>query len=369
MEPNDAVGSWQRGTSRPLLTPDEVHRSLPLTGSRRGTVQRGRDAVSAILRQRDDRLLVVVGPCSIHDPVGALEYARRLALEAAERSDELCIVMRTYFEKPRSTSGWRGLISDPGLDGTYRVSDGLLAARALVLQILSLGVPVGCEFVDPLTTPYLADAVSWGSIGARTTQSPIHRQLASGLPMPVGFKNAPDGDVQTALDAAASASSGQSMLGMTGDGRVAVVDTTGNPDSHVVLRGGTSGPNFDAATVAGTRARLVGSGLPEQVVIDASHGNSDKDHRRQAVVVASIAERLMDGEPGIAGLMLESFLVDGRQPLEVNRVSPLTFGQSVTDACMDWDTTAVILKLLAGAVTKRRMTASGRSGLATAMSS
>jgi 3-deoxy-7-phosphoheptulonate synthase len=304
-----------------------------------------------------------VGPCSIHDPAAAIEYARRLSDMAVELSADLCLVMRTYFEKPRTTVGWKGLISDPGMDDTFRVNEGIMTARQLLSDILSLDQPVGGEFVDPMTSPFLADAMSWGAIGARTSQSPVHRQLASGLPMPIGFKNATNGDVGVAVDAAVAAAAAQVVLGVDDNGGAAAFDTTGNPDGHIVLRGGSGGSNFDTATIALTGARLEGSGLPRRVIIDASHGNSGKDHRAQTAVAAEIAELLAGGEPGVAGLMLESFLVPGRQNVAGDANPTLIFGQSVTDACMGWDATASTLGLLADAVVRRRAAASDRGPL------
>ncbi len=363
MVPNDATPGGRVTAHRPLIRPGDVRNQLPLSPVQAETVRRGRRSIASILRGTDDRLLVIVGPCSIHEPAAAIEYARRLSDQAVELSGDLCIVMRTYFEKPRTTVGWKGLIGDPGMDGTFRVNDGIMTARQLLLDILSLDQPVGGEFVDPMTSPFLADAMSWGAIGARTSQSPIHRQLASGLPMPIGFKNATNGDVGVAVDAAVAAAAAQVVLGVDDDGGAAAFDTAGNPDGHVVLRGGSGGSNFDTATIALTGARLEGSGLPHRVIIDASHGNSGKDHRAQTAVAAEIAGLLAGGEPGVAGLMLESFLVPGRQNVVGDPHATLIFGQSVTDACMGWDTTASTLGLLAEAVVRRRGTASDRSAL------
>ena len=268
--------------------------------------------------------------------------------------EHLAIVMRVYFEKPRTVLGWKGLINDPGLDGTYRVNDGLHAARSLLVEILSLGVPIACEFLDPITPQYIADAVSWGAIGARTTHSQIHRQLASGLSMPIGFKNSTEGDVQAAVDAVAVAARSQVFPGVTNDGRGAIFTTSGNPDCHVVLRGGTSGPNFDEAAVADVLDRLGRSGLGRRLIVDASHGNSRKDHLRQPVVAGDIASRLASGEEGLAGIMLESFLVAGRQDLDFGHAADLVYGQSITDSCMSWETTLDVLESLAEAVAKRR---------------
>jgi 3-deoxy-7-phosphoheptulonate synthase len=350
----DPVDNLRIRNIRSLISPRELREQLPLSGADLDAVVRGRATVADILDATDDRLLVIVGPCSVHDPVAGLEYAQRLAEVAAAHVGELAVVMRAYFEKPRTTVGWKGLINDPGLDSSFRVNDGLFAARAFLREVVALGLPVGCEFLDPITPQYLADAVSWAAIGARTAQSQIHRQLASGLSMPVGFKNSTDGDVQSAVDAVAAARTAQVFPGITDDGRAAISETTGNRDGHVVLRGGAAGPNYDAASVAGTIDRLMRAGLSPRVVIDASHGNSAKDHQRQSSVAGEIAERLAVGERAIAGIMFESFLVAGRQDLPVSTANRLAYGQSVTDACIGWDTTALLLEQLADAVNRRR---------------
>ncbi len=354
MNPHDQGSNGRTTAIRRLPEPVDIRRRLPLDDARTETVAQGRRTVAAILHGSDDRLLVIVGPCSIHDPVAGLEYARRLADVATALDRDLCIVMRCYFEKPRTTTGWKGLINDPGLDGTFRVGEGIETSRALLLDILSLRLPVGCEFVDPLLAPFISDAVSWGAIGARTSQSPVHRQLASGLTMPVGFKNALNGDIQVAIDAAAAVATPQIALGITDDGRAAVFETAGNGEGHVVLRGGSAGPNFGHAMIASTSNRLHDWGLPDRVIIDASHGNSGKDHRAQAAVASAIADLVGTGEPAVAGLMLESFLVPGQQRLDTGQHPMLTFGQSVTDACMGWEETASVLELLARSVVQRR---------------
>ena len=262
--------------------------------------------------------------------------------------------MRVYFEKPRTTLGWKGLINDPGLDGSYRVNEGLLAARGLLVEILSLGLPVGCEFLDPITPQYIADAVSWGAIGARTSQSQIHRQLASGLSMPIGFKNSTEGDVQGAVDAVAAAGSAQVFPGITDDGQAAIFSTSGNRDCHVVLRGADNGPNYDEKSVADLYDRLHRSGLQRRVVIDASHGNSGKNHHRQSVVAGEVAALVGEGDGGVIGVMIESFLVAGRQDLVPGRASELVYGQSITDACVDWATTLDLFDVLGAGVDRRR---------------
>ncbi len=339
---------------RPLISPRQLQESLPLNGNAYEAVVQGRQRVVDILNGVDDRLLVIVGPCSLHDPVAGLEYAHRLADLEGQLSEQLCVVMRTYFEKPRTTVGWKGLINDPHLDGSFAVNEGLSTARAFLLQVLELGLPVGCEFLDPITAAYLADTVSWGAIGARTTQSQIHRQLASGLSMPIGFKNSIDGDVQSAVDAVTAASVPQVFPGIDDDGLGAIFETSGNSDGHIVLRGSTFGPNYDSESIEQTMIRLERMGLPRRVIIDASHANSGKDHLRQAEVVTELADQLISGSTEIVGVMLESFLVAGRQELEMGREQHLVFGQSITDACLSWDVTVDVLEGLAAAVARRR---------------
>jgi 3-deoxy-7-phosphoheptulonate synthase len=337
---------------RPLLPPAILVEQLPLPAEGAVMVQRTRQDVSRILSAADDRVIVVVGPCSIHDVDGALEYARRLAPLARELADDLCLVMRVYFEKPRTTVGWKGLINDPHLDGSFAVNDGLRLARQLLLDVIALGVPAGCEFLDPISPQFIADAVTWGAIGARTTESQVHRNLASGLSMPVGFKNGTGGDIQMAVDAMHAAAYPHQFMSVTEQGLAAIVVTRGNRDTHVILRGGRGGPNYDAESVQGALAALSAGGLPPRVMIDASHGNSGKDFRRQPVVASAIADQVASGEPGIIGVMLESFLVDGRQDL--TDPSHLTVGQSITDACMGWEMTVPVLRDLAAAVRARR---------------
>jgi 3-deoxy-7-phosphoheptulonate synthase len=336
----------------PLVTPAEMLDELPLADEHAEVVLRGRAEVGAILDKQDDRLLVVVGPCSVHDADAALEYARRLAATSAELRDDLCVAMRVYFEKPRTTTGWKGMINDPHLDGSGDVNGGLRMARRLLLQVLELGLPVGCEWLDPITPQYISDAVSWGAIGARTTESQTHRQLGSGLSMPVGFKNRTDGNVQVAVDAVRAASVPHVFAGVDVSGRPAILHTKGNPDAHIILRGGRSAPNYPAADVAGALELLRSARYPERVVIDASHDNSGKDHERQPLAAAGIGEQVAAGNRAIVGVMLESFLVAGRQELGVE--GTLAYGQSITDACMDWDTTAEVLARLADSVRARR---------------
>ena len=335
---------------RPLVSPAALRRQLPLAQRVHARVLRDRRDVKAVLDGDDQRLLVIVGPCSIHDPKAALDYARRLATVARRVEDELCVVMRVYFEKPRSTIGWKGLINDPGLDGRFDVNEGLRLARSLILEILELDLAVGCEFLDPITPQFIADTVSWGFIGARTSQSQIHRQLASGLSMPVGFKNSVDGDVQVAVDAVAVATGRHVFPGVDDDGHASIFTTAGNTDCHIVLRGSTSGPNYDDASIDAALGRLRATKLPERVVVDASHGNSNKEHHRQAVVIADLAQRLASGSRDVRGVMIESFIEAGRQDLRLGHASKLTYGQSVTDACIGWTETAAMLEQLADAV-------------------
>jgi 3-deoxy-7-phosphoheptulonate synthase len=352
--PTNPVRDRRIITTRPLMSPESLRRDAPLTEESQLVVVRSRDAVSDILDAEDDRLLVVVGPCSVHDPVAALDYAERLLNVAASLAAELLIVMRVYFEKPRTTLGWKGLINDPDLDGGFHLDQGLHTARDLLLTIVGSGLPVGCEFLDPIIPQYLSDAVTWGAIGARTAESQIHRQLASGLSMPVGIKNSTSGDVQIAVDAIRTASRGQVFIGIADDGRPAILTTMGNPACHVVLRGSASGPNCDAESVASALNLLSAAGLPRRLVIDASHGNSLKSHARQLDVTCDLADRIACGESGIVGVMLESFLVAGRQELVLGRRAELNYGQSVTDACLGWDDTVVALHRLASAVARRR---------------
>lgn len=353
LDPTSDLDDRRTISVSPLVSPAELRRAHALDESAGATVRRGRRATEDVLDGRDERLMVIVGPCSVHDPVAALDYARRLAATAAEHHDRLHIVMRVYFEKPRTTLGWKGLINDPHLDGSFDVNTGLGIGRQLLVDISSLGLPVACEFLDPITPQYIADLVSYGAIGARTAASQVHRQLSSALSMPVGIKNGTDGDVQVAVDGTRAAAASHVFPGTDLDGRAALIRTSGNPDCHVILRGGTSGTNYDAESVADAMARLRKAGLPERVVIDASHGNSNKDHNRQVDVVDAIADRIAAGERGIVGVMLESFLESGRQDLTLGAAAKLVYGQSITDACLDWATTATQLDRLAHAVAAR----------------
>jgi len=334
----------------PLMSPALLHHELPLTADLHDTVLAGRRQVEDILNGRDQRLLVVVGPCSVHDPVAAGEYADLLRGEADRLADDLLIVMRVYFEKPRSTVGWKGFINDPALDGTGDVGTGLRLARKLLLEVVGRGLPVGVEFLDPITPQYIADTVAWGAIGARTVESQVHRQLSSGLSMPIGMKNRPDGSIATAIEAIQAAAVPHVFPGIDFSGTPAILHTSGNPDCHLVLRGGGGKPNYSSADVLSSLKMLEAAGLPERLVIDCSHGNSGKDHLRQPLVADDVAGQLESGQRGISGVMLESFLVPGRQELG----GALVHGQSVTDACMGWGPTVGVLDRLAQASAKRR---------------
>ena len=326
---------------RPLISPALLLDELPMPDATEALVEHARSAISAVLAGRDDRLIVVVGPCSIHDHEQALDYARRLKAVADTTSDALCLVMRVYFEKPRTTVGWKGYINDPRLDGSFRINEGLRRARQLLLDVAAIGLPAGTEFLDLLSPQYIADLVSWGAIGARTTESQSHRQLASGLSCPVGFKNGTDGGVKVAADAVVAAQSAHAFMGMTKMGQAAIFETRGNADCHVILRGGKR-PNYGAEDVAAACA----------VMIDFSHANSDKQHLRQLAVGADVAARIAAGERRITGVMIESHLQAGRQDPQPGR--PLQPGVSLTDACLGWDDTEPLLRQLAQAVRSRR---------------
>ena len=341
----------------PLAAPRTLIDELPLTESHAEVLLRGRSEVQAILDGHDDRLLVVVGPCSVHDVHATWEYAERLSGQVKRLAGELCVAMRVYFEKPRTTIGWKGLINDPHLDGSSDVNTGLRMARRLLLDVLALGLPVGCEFLDPITPQYISDVVSWGAIGARTVESQIHRQLGSGLSMPVGFKNRTDGNVQVAVDALRAAASAHAFAGIDVSGTPAILYTTGNRDCHIILRGGKGAPNYGAEPIARALSLLRDSSLPERVMIDLSHDNSGKDPARQPGVAAALAEQIAEGNRAIVGVMIESFLVAGRQDLGSDPAGPLIYGQSITDGCIGWDTTVEVLDGLADAVRARRVVA------------
>ncbi|MGA0600042.1 3-deoxy-7-phosphoheptulonate synthase [Caulobacter sp. KR2-114] len=335
----------------PLRPPADLIDDLPVSHRAGATVSGARAAVQSILHGDDDRLVVVIGPCSIHDPRAAIDYAERLAAQRERLKGSLEIVMRVYFEKPRTTVGWKGLINDPRLDGSFRIDEGLRAARQLLLHVNDLGLPAACEFLDVITPQYIADLVAWGAIGARTTESQIHREMASGLSCPVGFKNGTGGDVQIAIDAVKAASQPHHFLAVTKDGRSAIAATSGNADAHVVLRGGTA-PNCDAASIAGASTRLAAAGLPTRLMVDVSHANSGKQPERQPGVADDIARRIEAGERQVFGVMVESNLLAGRQDLTPGQ--PLVYGRSITDGCIDWETSAWVLERLARAVEARR---------------
>ncbi len=346
-------------TLRELPTPAEVMAEHPTTETAGATVREARAAVHDILRGDDDRLVVVIGPCSIHDPKAALEYARLIAQARKRHAADLEIIMRVYFEKPRTTVGWKGLINDPRLDNSFRIEEGLRLARGLLLEVNDMGVPAACEFLDVITPQYLADLVGWGAIGARTTESQVHRELASGLSCPVGFKNGTDGNIRIAIDAIKAASQPHHFLAVTKDGRSAIAATSGNGDCHVVLRGGRA-PNYDALNVAAACGEIAAQGLKPVVMIDASHANSSKNPANQPKVIEDVSAQVAGGDTRIIGVMVESHLVAGRQDLVPGQA--LTYGQSITDGCIDWATSEAVLENLAESVRARRQARSAVAG-------
>jgi 3-deoxy-7-phosphoheptulonate synthase len=336
----------------PLPPPEHLIRFFPIQGSAvEAQIAETRARLRQILHGRSDRMLVVMGPCSIHDAAAALAYAQKLFVERKKHAGELELLMRVYFEKPRTTVGWKGLINDPYLNGSFRINEGLRIARDLLVRINQAGVPAGCEFLDVISPQYIGDLVSWGAIGARTTESQVHRELASGLSAPVGFKNGTDGNVKIAVDALLAARQKHHFLSVHKSGQVAIVETRGNDDCHIILRGGKS-PNYDAPSVQVACEQLARAGLPERLMIDCSHANAAKDYRRQAEVAAEIGRQIAGGERRIVGVMVESHLVEGRQDLESGK--SLVFGQSITDACLGWDDSVKLLAALAEAVKARR---------------
>jgi 3-deoxy-7-phosphoheptulonate synthase len=340
-------------SQHPLLTPALVLQDLPASEKATEVVASARKDAAMVISGQDDRLMVIVGPCSVHDTKAALEYAALLQREAQKHAADLLVVMRVYFEKPRTTVGWKGLINDPQVDGSFRINDGLRLARGLLARIAEMGLPAATEFLDPITPQYVADLVSYGAIGARTTESQIHRELASGLSMPVGFKNGTDGSIQVAVDACLSARSSHWFPSVTKEGVVAIFQTAGNPDAHIILRGGSrTGPNYGAEFVTDAAARIQKAGLASRLVIDCSHGNSSKDHRRQPLVAADIAAQVAAGSRVIAGVMIESHLVEGRQDWKGKDAS--AYGCSITDACISFQETVPVLAGLAAAVRARR---------------
>jgi 3-deoxy-7-phosphoheptulonate synthase len=337
-----------------VLPPVFLEEELPITETASATVFKARKEVVNVLKGRDQRLLVIVGPCSIHDTAAARAYAELLKSAITEHASELSIIMRVYFEKPRTTLGWKGLINDPHLDESFQINEGLRKARHLLLDLAEMGVPAGTEFLDMISPQYLSSLVSWGAIGARTTESQVHRELVSGLSCPVGFKNGTSGNVQIAIEAILSAGQSHNFLGHTKHGQTAIFVTRGNPDCHIILRGGRNTTNYDAASVEETCKQMEKAGIRPQVMIDCSHANSHKDHTQQSAVCRNVASQIAGGEKRILGVMLESNLVAGAQKLISGQ--PLTYGQSITDACIDWEETKVALAGLAAAVRSARLT-------------
>ena len=336
----------------PLPPPEHLIRFFPIQGTPVETlIGETRRKVRQILHGKSDRLLVVIGPCSIHDPAAAVEYSKKLNEERKRHTRDLEILMRVYFEKPRTTVGWKGLINDPYMNGSFRINEGLRVARDLLVRINAAGVPAGCEFLDTISPQYIGDLVSWGAIGARTTESQVHRELASGLSAPVGFKNGTDGNVRIAVDALLAARQKHHFLSVHKNGQVAIVETRGNDDCHIILRGGKA-PNYDAGSVRAACAELAKAGLAERLMIDCSHANSEKDYRKQSEVAQAVGRQLAGGERRIVGLMVESHLEEGRQDIQPGK--PLKFGQSVTDACLGWEASVALLEGLAAAVKERR---------------
>ena len=337
--------------SKELLPPVAVLEKFPATESASSTTFRSREAITNILKGQDDRLLVIVGPCSIHDTEAAIEYGKRLKILRDELNDDLEVVMRVYFEKPRTTVGWKGLINDPYLNDTFKINDGLRIGRKLLLDLTDMGMPTASEFLDMISPQYVADLISWGAIGARTTESQVHRELASGISCPVGFKNGTDGNIKIATDAIRSASSSHHFLSVTKYGHSAIIETAGNPDCHIILRGGKE-PNYSADHVGDIKQQLASSGLAEKVMIDFSHANSAKQYQRQMAVSDDVSNQIAGGEQAIFGVMIESHLVEGRQDLVDGKAE--TYGQSITDACIGWEDTEKVLRQLASAVRERR---------------
>ncbi|BDA77290.1 phospho-2-dehydro-3-deoxyheptonate aldolase [Leptospira kobayashii] len=336
-----------------LIPASVIMEELPLTDRAAEVVTKARKEISDLIHGRDNkRLLVVVGPCSVHDTAAVMEYAGLLRPMIEKFKEELVIVMRVYFEKPRTTVGWKGLINDPNLDGSFHINKGLQTARKLLLDLNNLGIPCGTEFLDVISPQYVADLVSWGAIGARTTESQVHRELASGLSAPIGFKNGTDGNVQIAIDALRSAGSSHHFLSVTNQGSSAIFKTAGNPDTHVILRGGNKGPNYDEQSIGELGAQIEKSNLPARVMIDCSHGNSQKDYRRQPIVLESVGNQFAAGSKYILGVMVESHLKEGNQSIDAK---PLVYGQSITDACVSWETTVPMLEKLAESVRKRKI--------------
>jgi len=326
----------------PIIAPADLRQVFPLSEKDRAFVSRSREQIKDIIQRRDKRLIVVVGPCSIHDTDAALEYAGRLAELSRRVDDQLLLIMRVYFEKPRTTVGWKGLINDPDMNGTHLISKGLGIARGLLSRMTSLEVPVANEMLDPITPEYVADLISWGAIGARTTESQTHREMSSGLSFPVGFKNGTDGNLQIAIDAMKAAQHQHSFLGINREGRTSIIQTSGNPDVHIVLRGGSKSVNYHPKDIAHTEEQLNKNGLLPTIMVDCSHGNSNKDYQKQSEVLESVVDQLLAGNSSISGVMIESCLESGNQKIPVD-IGQLKYGVSITDACIDWATTEKIL--------------------------
>jgi 3-deoxy-7-phosphoheptulonate synthase len=337
-----------------LSTPEDVRKELPITELSAKTILNSRKVIEDILDEKDDRIFVVIGPCSIHDPIAAMDYAKKLKKISQEVSENLFIIMRVYFEKPRTTVGWKGLINDPMLDGSFEINKGIRIGRKLLLDIVDLEIPTGTEYLDLISPQYIADIISWGAIGARTTESQCHRELSSGLSCPVGFKNGTDGNLQITIDAIKAASGAHHFLSVTKEGNSAIFSTSGNPYCHTILRGGSNKVNYDEKSIDDVSARLDKANLPQQIVVDCSHANSLKDHKKQMVVVDNLAGQLSNGEKRIKGLMIESNLVEGNQNIND---PDLVYGKSVTDACIGWEDTEKALYALSDAIKKRRVNA------------
>lgn len=347
----DSIHNVNIVNEKVLITPKELKEKLPLPVTLRSQIEKSRQEIADIIHKRDPRLLVVIGPCSIHDPLAAIEYAHKLKALADELRNELYIVMRVYFEKPRTTVGWKGLINDPKIDGTFDVEHGLHISRQLLLELSELGLPLATEALDPITPQYMADLFSWSAIGARTTESQTHRELASGLSMAVGFKNGTDGSLATAINAMKAASMGHSFIGINQQGQVNLLHTAGNPNGHVILRGGKK-PNYAAEFVQQCEEELIKAGLESAIMIDCSHGNSNKDYRRQPIVAEDAVQQIVNGNRSIVGLMLESNLNAGNQSAE-QPVCDMKYGVSITDACIDWQTTEQLLRKISDELKKK----------------
>jgi len=337
-----------------LSTPEDVRTELPITEFSAKTILDSRKTIENILDEKDDRIFVVIGPCSIHDPVAAMDYAKKLKKISQDVSENLFIIMRVYFEKPRTTVGWKGLINDPMLDGSFEINKGIRIGRKLLLDIVDLEIPAGTEYLDLISPQYIADIISWGAIGARTTESQCHRELASGLSCPIGFKNGTDGNLQITIDAIKAASGAHHFLSVTKEGNSAIFSTSGNPYCHTILRGGSNKVNYDEKSIDDVSARLDKANLPQQIIVDCSHANSLKDHKKQMVVVDNLVGQLSHGEKRIKGLMIESNLVEGNQNIND---PDLVYGKSVTDACIGWEDTEKALYALSDAIKKRRVNA------------